>query len=387
MKRILILITFTLFSVVLLTAQKTKPVVNANSFFKKGLALHQKNDVKNAILYYSEALERDKSHSEALYNRAMAYFSQKKYLKCVNDLNDFLAMHPQDRDALERRGNAALLLENYEDAVTFYTRAIQIASSARLLNNRGIAQLESNNPEIALKDFQESHKKDPEFIEAMIGIGNAFFALGEYDNAYKQYNEAVKKGSKDKRLVFNLAITNSKKKAYQAAIVQFTQLLSTQDNAEALAQRAFCHYKIGQMADAMQDATHANQLDIRNAFAYNILALLYLEKGDTVKAELTYSEGLSWESSQPELLAGRGYAYYKQKKYTLALDDLNAAIALSPNLGAAYYTRASVHLMLEQRLEACNDYKKALTIGYEPFTEEESSSFCEGIANDMETKQ
>jgi tetratricopeptide (TPR) repeat protein len=384
MRILFFLLAFLVLTANTICGQTTKNAqLPANTFFKKGIEYHHKNDLKSAILYYSEAIERDKTHSEALYNRAMAYFSQQKYYLCSLDLDEFLRLYPHDRDALERRGNAALMLKKYDESVNFYTRAIQIASSTRLLTNRGLAALESGDPEYALKDFKEALQKDKDFLEAMIGVGNAYFALGEYDKAHNIYKDAQQKGSTDKRLIFNLAISNSKKKAYAAAIVQFTQLLSTQENAEALAQRAFCHYKIGQIDDALLDATKANQLDIRNAFAYNTLGLIHLQEGDADLAEMTYSEGLSWEPNQPELLAGRGFARYKQQQYATALTDLNAAIALAPKLGAAYYTRACIKLMLEEKLDACKDYNKALSIGYEPFTEEDGTNFCEGVSDNM----
>jgi tetratricopeptide (TPR) repeat protein len=378
MKSLLLCVTLTFLTLSSLSAQISKPLT-ANTFFKKGVELHHKNDLKNAILYYSEALERDKTHSEAMYNRAMAYFTQQKYSKCIVDLKEFLKMHPNDCDALERCGNAALLLKNYEDAIFFYTNAIEITPSTQLLTNRGIAALESGNTDLATKDFKAALKNDNDYSEAIIGLGNVYFALNEYEKAYIQYNKLLKKGSKDKRLIFNLAITNSKKKAYTAAITQFTQFLANQESAEALAQRAFCHYKLGKLDKALEDATKANQLDIRNAFAYNILALLHLQEGDADLAELTYSEGLTWEPKQAELLAGRGYARYKQKFYKSALTDLNAAIILAPNLGTAYYTRASVKLMLDDRKEACKDYKKALSVGYEAFTNDNSTNFCEEL--------
>jgi tetratricopeptide (TPR) repeat protein len=314
-----------------------------------------------------------------LYNRAMAYFSQKKYSKCAVDLDEFLKIHPHDCDALERRGNTALLLENYEDAELFYSKSLKISPTTRVLSNRGIAFLRSKKPDLAIKDFKDVLNKEEDSLEAMIGLGNAYFAKNEYEKAYDQYSSALKKGSKDKRLTFNLAVTNSKKKSYYEAIAQFTALLSTQENAEVLAQRAFCYYKIGKFEKALNDASKANQIDIRNAFAYNILGLLHLQEGDADLAELTYSEGLSWEPQQAELLAGRGFARYKQKFYKSALEDLNAAIGLDQQIGEAYYTRASVNFMLENRREACKDYKKSLSVGYEAFKDNSNINFCDGI--------
>jgi tetratricopeptide (TPR) repeat protein len=380
MKLLLLRVVLTFLTSSSLCAQTSKPLT-ANTFFKKGVELHHKNDLKNAILYYSEALERDKTHSEAMYNRAMAYFTQQKYAKCIVDLTEFLKIHPNDADALERCGNAALLLKNYEDAIFYYTKVIATTPSARLLTNRGIAALERGNIDLATKDFKAALKNEENYTEAMIGLGNVYFASNEYDKAYTQYNNALKKGSTDKRLIFNMAITNSKKKAYTAAITQFTQILSTQESAETFAQRAYCYYKIGKSNKALEDATKANQMDIRNAFAYNILALLHLQEGDADLAELTYSEGLTWEPNQAELLAGRGYARYKLKFYKSALADLNTSISASPSLGAAYYTRASVKVMLGDKKEACKDYKKALSIGYEAFTNDNSTNFCEETKN------
>ncbi len=366
-------------------AQKTE--VSADSFFQRGLEAHQTAALDDAIGFYTAALARNEDHSAALFNRAMAYFSKSQFQKSGRDLDAFLRLEPKDRDALERRGYVSFLLKNYEEAEKFYSHALAIAESARLFANRGIARFDKGDPEKALEDFQSALRTDDNLTEAWLGAGNAWLMMGDFKKAESIFGEAIRRGNDDPELLYNLGISLAKMGKYPAAVVQLDKALAIREDAATLAQRAFCYFKLGKLKEAAADAERANNLDIRVAYSYHTLGLLALRDKKFAAAEKFFSEGLAWEPENAELLAARGFSKYKIQNLSAALEDLDAAIEIDPNSGEAFYTRAAVKHVSGQQLEACTDYRKAVELGYEPFTEEDGSPFCEGVLGKMEPKK
>lgn len=368
-------------------SQKNNSTATAEDFFKRGLEAHQNGSLDDAIGFYNAALGREAEHSGALFNRAMARFSKNQYTKSGADLDAYLRLQPSDRDALERRGYVFYLLKNYDEAIKMYTRALAIAAAPRIHLNRGVAFYDNGDPENALTDFQSALRTDDSLSEAWLGAGNCWMAMGDYEKAESIFREAIRRGDNQPEMLYNLAMSLVKMRKYNAALEPLNKILATRDHAAALAQRAFCQFKLGNFDKAESDSERANNLDIRVPFSYHTLGLLALRGKKFEAAERLFSEGLAWQKGQAELLAARGYARYRMQQLDLATEDLNFAIEINPLLGEAFYTRASVKHVAGSQVDACNDYRQAVSLGYEPFTEEDGSPFCEGVVGEMEPKK
>ena len=62
---------------------------------------------------------------------------------------------------------------------------------ARLQNNRGVACLQLNQSDEALKHFRLATKADPHFADAYANAGTAFFQLGDLARAREQFGRAL----------------------------------------------------------------------------------------------------------------------------------------------------------------------------------------------------
>lgn len=379
---------FLLACAVAFPGQATGQEPDADTYFRQGFEAHEQGDPRSAIASYSEALNLDRDHEKARFNRALAYFSLNKWMKCSDDLDHYIRLRPDDRAALEQRADAALMLKNFSDATHFYGRAIGIADGARTRTNRGLAYFEARNIEAALQDFRAALQLDSLFYEAWLGYGNAFYQIGEYENAIACYQKALQLGSDNPGLTYNIGIALFKLGQYETAIEQFNKDMSLRGpNAYALAQRAACYFNLDRFEEAEADANLASGRSPHLPEALHVIGLLQIRAERYEEAEQTFSKSLDFEPNHSELLAGRSLVRLKQRRYEEALEDAESAIAYGPTNGDAYYIRASLRKLANDKPGACDDYQKANNYGYRPLPDMDGTVFCEGLSDGLEVKK
>lgn len=115
-------------------------------------------------------------------------------------------------DVYRFRGLIRAKLGRYREAMDDYTRALEVESAPNMLARRGWAYLlKANN--LALADFDESVKQNPQNADSYIGRGYAKSQLGDYLGAVADAEEGVKvaapqiqnQGAQTWPLVFNAA--------------------------------------------------------------------------------------------------------------------------------------------------------------------------------------
>jgi small glutamine-rich tetratricopeptide repeat-containing protein alpha len=73
-------------------------------------------DYKEAISYYTKALEYDDKSAPAYCNRALVYLKMKNYNQCMLDCNKALELKSDYLKAYHRRGKALFALNDFKGA-------------------------------------------------------------------------------------------------------------------------------------------------------------------------------------------------------------------------------------------------------------------------------
>lgn len=130
-----------------------------DAYMELGMLYHQRRNPL-AVNYYNNALNIEPHNIQALYNLAMFYQETEDYEKALEKYRMILQIDPQNKLALHNMGWIYLTAEEkYEEAVVFFTKAIEI---------------------------------DPNYIEAIYNRGFSSELLGHYDNARQDYMYALK---------------------------------------------------------------------------------------------------------------------------------------------------------------------------------------------------
>ena len=167
-------------------------------------------------------------------------------------------------------------------------------------------------------------------FQALIDSGTRYYNNSDYDNAIKQFSEAI-------RLYPN--------------------------NAQGYAWRGETYRLMDRLDEAIRDFDVAIRLDHNNAWNYfTSRGSVYAWKGNFDEAIRDLDEAIRLNPSNSWAFAYRGYAYWMKSQYDTAIRDLNEAIRLDPNHAWAYGVRGLVYTPLGQINQAVQDLEKALSL-------------------------
>ncbi|MGB7520585.1 MAG: tetratricopeptide repeat-containing serine protease family protein [Spirulinaceae cyanobacterium] len=143
---------------------------------------------------------------------------------------------PRDAVALLNKGYRQEVLGNYDEAISDFTRAIEIAPNyANAYNNRGATQGKLGNHEEAIADFNRAIELNPDFAEAYYGRGVEKSELGDYDEAIPDFSRAIELNPNDGYAYLKLALAYEALNNQEQALINYREaakLHKQQGNSE-----------------------------------------------------------------------------------------------------------------------------------------------------------
>jgi tetratricopeptide (TPR) repeat protein len=311
-----------------------------------------------AIPYLKRAQESNPADYDNSYDLARAYCEAAEYDQARKIINTLMAA----RDAAELHHLLGDLEEKVKDpleAVRQYQRAAEMDASERYLFDWGSELLVHNAAEPALDVFLRGNRLFPHSERMLLGLGAAWFAQGNDDNAVQQIcrasdlnpvdptpylflgkiqraeavppEEAVEKlhrfitlqsANPEANYYYAVALWKRQKQSpHSASLSQVETLLNTAARlnpqyAAAHLQLGILHSDAGNYPAAISDYEKAVQIDPRMEEAHYRLAQAYRQLGqaDKSKEQLRLYQQLSKESAQK---AERERHEIRQFVYTL----------------------------------------------------------------------
>lgn len=135
---------------------------------------------------------------------AEALLAMKRPDLAVVEYSRYLELSDPVGDVYRARGLAQAQLGNYRGAIHDYTRSLELEPSANMLTRRGWAYL-LRSRQLAIQDFEEAIRLNPENGDSYNGRGYAKALTGDLEGAVEDANEAVKRGPPAFEMFFNAA--------------------------------------------------------------------------------------------------------------------------------------------------------------------------------------
>ncbi len=178
------------------------------------------NDYKGAIEEYSNAISINKNFVPAYIGRALLKWDDEKgvidYLGAINDYEYVLKTEPLNHHALSGAGIvlAFFLNDRIEDAIKYFTKAIEVYSKSEIKDIKTLAMLyddlgrckmslsDEALANSALNDFQEAIKLDPRNPDYFISIGKWHLDFSQPEEGCRYFKKAIGLGSEEaKKLI------------------------------------------------------------------------------------------------------------------------------------------------------------------------------------------
>lgn len=147
--------------------------------------------------------------------------------------------------------------------------------------NRGNALDDNGQIDIAIQDYDQAIKNNPQSAEAFFRRGAALEQKGEFDRAIADLDTAIKLDPNNAKAFADRGHAYSHKKDFEHAIEDYTQSIKLAPNVgHTFSLRAYAYEQKAQYDLAIADCEQSLKLDSDDALAYYVRGLSKQKKGD-----------------------------------------------------------------------------------------------------------
>ncbi len=215
------------------------PVSRSKLDIEKGILYAQKMDYSSAEDYFTRAIALDTNSDFAYYSRGLARIKMNKIQSAASDLisarekglgstnimeidssaqiifergvydlsignidsalifiDAAISVNPNKSYYYYARGECYFSRNNFEESIKAYSLAIGLSANyPEAYYKRGLANLQLGKATDAIADFTRTIQYNPQFYLAKKGIGDAYFALRDYENSVKSLEACLEMSS------------------------------------------------------------------------------------------------------------------------------------------------------------------------------------------------
>lgn len=376
------------------------------AYTARGFVYNMLNQPLKALQDFQYVLDRAPTLIWAILGRGAAYLASNQYAKAIPDFDTVIQQAPGLARAYSNRGMAYALLNNFEQALTDSNRALSLDDKDALAYaSRGFIKAMMNRPQEAIEDCQHALALAPNMVLAYIGLGQAYIQLDDMETALHYLNQAIEQAPrlaspyayrgfvyalsskpddaiKDCQQAMELApditlahlglgVAYATQSDAQQALEHFNRAVDITPVPFAYLARGRFFLDQQDFERAIEDFEHVIATDpaltaqfaAEIASAYYNLGIAQLSHDESAPAVESFNRAIQLTPDDADTLAARGEAYYLQKEYPSALEDLNHALRLSVSDSAwVCARRGQVYSALEDYAHAIEDFSKAIEL-------------------------
>ena len=287
------------------------------------------------------------SLKDSRINNAVALFTSGELNKCLSTTLKLIKIYPMEPFLLNLAGVVNASMQNYEQAVTSYKKALSLNSKyIEVYNNIGVAYKDWGRPKIALKYLNEAIRLNPSYAEAYNNLGNAEKDLSQLDKAIENYSKAIEINPGYVDAMCNKGISLALQEKYEKALELYQHALTLDpENMEIKYFISDTFFNLGKYKDA-QVLINPLKCDTILDFKFCKLFAKILQKTGNKHALKYYKKALNINGEDDDLLNNIGTLFFDNKKIGFAIRFFEASKRLNP-----FNYRSILNLAYSQLME------------------------------------
>lgn len=230
--------------------------------------------------------------------------------------------------------------------------------------NNGLAELDEDNPEIAITSFDDITRQLPNFSPAFYYRGICHKMLGDFKDAEKDFLAVLAINPKSVETLVLLGEVYEQQSVYNKAESYYEKAIGINP---ALTRG---HYNLGNIErmrgnerKALKYFEKCHELDPKFPNAYLMQGLIKfpdLNKSKDKAAIVYFDQALQCDSLYREALFWRGFAYLYLEQPNKTIRDWNKLVQYNPDNSFFLTLRGFLNIELENFDQAFNDLRKAV---------------------------
>jgi tetratricopeptide (TPR) repeat protein len=243
-----------------------------DAYNERGIVSYDSMDYETALGDYDAAIDITQDKDYIFYNRALTYYALERYYEAVDDFDKVISFNPQDYEAISYKGLCYTALGEYEksislqkealkinplysiaynemgnasfysfmddDAIEYYTKAIELEENPNYYFNRAKVYLYNQRYDEAISDFIRTIELNPKDYEAFNQIGYCYYAQKNYTEAEEYFLSALDINYMYTPACYNLGLVYEKYEDYEKAIEYYNYVIDYAEPSDSLIEKA-----------------------------------------------------------------------------------------------------------------------------------------------------
>jgi len=301
-------------------------------------------------------------------------YSPQIWKQMIAETDNQLKANPQNPALKLQKGLLYYGQQEYDKAVSEISDAIMIMEGiasadqkeyARFYDYRGKAYIKLHDYDNASKDFSQALVLGLQDAVVYDHRAMARQELGQYQFAASDFSESIRLDPNYGLLYYNMAVLIEKVEHNDPAQLDYLNKAIQIDPyfPYAYANRGYYYTQIGDYSDhVLNDFSTALNLVPHDKITLLDRGSLYLDRQQFNLAVADFSRVIALYPDDSTAYSNRGAAYSFMGDFKAALADLIVAVKLGDTTGLAYYNLGTIYMDLGQHKAALYCFNKALEI-------------------------
>ncbi|MEP6735580.1 MAG: tetratricopeptide repeat protein [Chryseolinea sp.] len=378
-----------LFSSLFVAAQEKKSVVK--KICEDAQTAYEAAEYTKALDLVNKCLEEDPGNADAYLTRAATREELKDLPGANSDYSIYNEMNPDQPDALYSLATVRYKIGFYDQAKTDLlkllklphgettavyfrvgatgTGANQVTSKASgieplIFNYLGLTETKLHNYKQAIQWLDSAIRLQPKEADFLVNRGIAKEAIKD-STAVLDYEKALVINPDQTAARANMANLKRNKGKQAESMDELEKAIESDSSMlQPYLARAFQRMEAGYFKGALADYDKAIEMDSKNAEIWMNRGIVKEKLNNLKGAFSDYTVAIELNEKYEKAWLNRGNVLLKQGKFKEASEDYTVALTFNPEYAFAHYNRAVAFQKLKLLPQACDDLKKAESLGY-----------------------
>ncbi len=200
----------------------------AEDYHERGVLLENKEEWKDAIVAYQQALEKDPDYARSHNNLGNVFRRLREFDKSEYHLTRAVTLQPKNPRMRMNRGLLYTDMERFEQAMEDFNTSLEIQPDVAVVYNSRAYLLEHTGKyRGALRDYVRASELNPKNVRYRTNAGKIYLIMRDFSRAEKAFRDSIELDSHFHSARLNLVRLKYIQKEYSAAMLEVNHILDS----------------------------------------------------------------------------------------------------------------------------------------------------------------